>query len=604
MQPAEKVVGGRLLGAKLVRDEGRGRREEHVRGGRGDDDEVEVLRVDAGVLERLPRGRERQVARRLARSGDAALLDPRPRRDPLVGGVHHALEVGVRQHLVGDVGADAGDPDRDAVPGDVPDHSSPSVTANVSVPRTASFAAHRGRRLSAADRAAHALQLACQLELVPGHDDALEAHVVDTREERELAAVLLVGEDGDGARLGHGLDHEDAGHDRTPGEVPGEVPLVLAHELARHDPDAWLELDHLVEQQERVAVREDLFDLPPPERRCVAHRARLTRSPSLPAARAGGRGPGARSTSRSRPACVATREISSYVSPKTSRSTTASALVRGEARERCGQLPALVGEERGPRRVAVLTGRLVLERERLGLADALARKAVAARVHDEAVEPGRELRLAAKLAQPRAELHERLLRSVARLLEIAHELRGESVHARGMPLDERVERPSVAVLCLADEVHVAELPVCERPPVRRLTIGLTRRRGGWLHGPVSVVPRMADALTPETVEPLLSGRFGRPYLYEDSCESTQQLLELRPRGGSGRRLRRPDRRPRAPRAEPGSRLRARPCSARSCSSHPRERSIPELSLVGGRRRRGDRRGGDRRSPPRSSGRTT
>ena len=36
---------------------------------------------------------------------------------------------------------------------------------------------------------------------------------------------------------------------------------------------------------------------------------------------------------------------------------------------------------------------------------------------------------------------------------------------------------------------------------------------------------MADALTPETVEPLLQGRFGRPYLYRERCESSQRLLE-------------------------------------------------------------------------------
>jgi BirA family biotin operon repressor/biotin-[acetyl-CoA-carboxylase] ligase len=34
-----------------------------------------------------------------------------------------------------------------------------------------------------------------------------------------------------------------------------------------------------------------------------------------------------------------------------------------------------------------------------------------------------------------------------------------------------------------------------------------------------------DSLAPEAVEPLLSGRFGRPYLFEESCESTQRLLE-------------------------------------------------------------------------------
>ena len=33
-----------------------------------------------------------------------------------------------------------------------------------------------------------------------------------------------------------------------------------------------------------------------------------------------------------------------------------------------------------------------------------------------------------------------------------------------------------------------------------------------------------DSLAPELVEPLLTGRFGHPYVYEASCESTQELL--------------------------------------------------------------------------------
>jgi BirA family transcriptional regulator, biotin operon repressor / biotin---[acetyl-CoA-carboxylase] ligase len=33
-----------------------------------------------------------------------------------------------------------------------------------------------------------------------------------------------------------------------------------------------------------------------------------------------------------------------------------------------------------------------------------------------------------------------------------------------------------------------------------------------------------DSLAPGRVEPLLTGRFGRPYLYEASCSSTQELL--------------------------------------------------------------------------------
>ena len=35
---------------------------------------------------------------------------------------------------------------------------------------------------------------------------------------------------------------------------------------------------------------------------------------------------------------------------------------------------------------------------------------------------------------------------------------------------------------------------------------------------------MSDSLAPEVVEPLLQGRFGRPYVHREECESTQALL--------------------------------------------------------------------------------
>jgi BirA family transcriptional regulator, biotin operon repressor / biotin---[acetyl-CoA-carboxylase] ligase len=91
---------------------------------------------------------------------------------------------------------------------------------------------------------------------------------------------------------------------------------------------------------------------------------------------------------------------------------------------------------------------------------------------------------------------------------------------------------------------------------------------------------MADALTPEAVEPLLSGRFGRPYLYESSCESTQRLLASdhpqdtaavcdEQTGGRGRL---------------GRSWIAPPGTAVLCSvvlEPPEGRNIAELSLVGG-----------------------
>jgi BirA family biotin operon repressor/biotin-[acetyl-CoA-carboxylase] ligase len=90
---------------------------------------------------------------------------------------------------------------------------------------------------------------------------------------------------------------------------------------------------------------------------------------------------------------------------------------------------------------------------------------------------------------------------------------------------------------------------------------------------------MADALTPETVEPLLSGRFGRPYLFEDACESTQRLLESQPEGAAA-----------VCDVQTGGRGRlgrtwsAPPGTAVLCSvvlEPPAERIIAELSLVGG-----------------------
>jgi BirA family biotin operon repressor/biotin-[acetyl-CoA-carboxylase] ligase len=90
----------------------------------------------------------------------------------------------------------------------------------------------------------------------------------------------------------------------------------------------------------------------------------------------------------------------------------------------------------------------------------------------------------------------------------------------------------------------------------------------------------ADSLAPGRVEPLLTGRFGRPYLYEETCVSTQQLLspglpegalaacDLQT-GGRGRQGR-------AWEAPAGTSVL---CSV--LLKPPADRNVPELSLVGG-----------------------
>ncbi len=91
---------------------------------------------------------------------------------------------------------------------------------------------------------------------------------------------------------------------------------------------------------------------------------------------------------------------------------------------------------------------------------------------------------------------------------------------------------------------------------------------------------MADALTPETVEPLLSGRFGRPFLYQDACESTQRLLDR----GLGEGAVAVCDEQAAGRGRLGRSWVAPPGTAILASvllEPPAERPIAELSLVGG-----------------------
>lgn len=49
--------------------------------------------------------------------------------------------------------------------------------------------------------------------------------------------------------------------------MANQVPLVLAHLLARNHTFSGLELEHFVDEEERFAVRQDGLDLPPSERR-------------------------------------------------------------------------------------------------------------------------------------------------------------------------------------------------------------------------------------------------------------------------------------------------------------------------------------------------
>ena len=73
-----------------------------------------------------------------------------------------------------------------------------------------------------------------------------------------LPAVLGLGEHRDRAALSERLDHLHAGHDRVAGKVPGAV--LFRDRLACDDAFPGDELEHLVDQQHRVTVRQHGLD--------------------------------------------------------------------------------------------------------------------------------------------------------------------------------------------------------------------------------------------------------------------------------------------------------------------------------------------------------
>ena len=262
-----EVVRGRVLRAQLVGKDRRGRGEHHVRRHGRDDQEVDVRPVAAGLLERLPRCGHREVGERLRVRGDAALADARALDDPLVRRVDHLRELVVRDHPLGRVGPEAGDRHVD-VAAALADHPLFAPDEDREHRLDGDVAVDARAALSLRDRAAHAQELALEVEDVPRLDDPLEATVVDPGEEGNLAAVRLVGKHGDRAALGDRLDRQDARHHRAVGEVALKPPPVLGHEKAPAHLPAGLELENLVHEQEGVPVRDDRLDRLPPERRC------------------------------------------------------------------------------------------------------------------------------------------------------------------------------------------------------------------------------------------------------------------------------------------------------------------------------------------------
>ena len=91
---------------------------------------------------------------------------------------------------------------------------------------------------------------------------------------------------------------------------------------------------------------------------------------------------------------------------------------------------------------------------------------------------------------------------------------------------------------------------------------------------------MPDSLAPDAVEPLLRGRLGKPFLYEEQTASTQDLLDTSMHEGAVAISEEQT----AGRGRMGRRWEAPPGTSIHCSvllKPPPERRAPELSLVAG-----------------------
>ena len=268
----EQVVGGGVGAPERVgHQRGRGR-EHHVRRHRGADQEVDLARVDAGLGERLARGRQRDVGERLVLRRDAPLADPRPLDDPLVRRVDVLREVVVRHHPVGHVHAETGDPDPRAVRR--ADHPAPPRRSACRGPRArrrrapspcrgrSGRAPGRSRSAASASRRAATTRLKRQSS-IPAKNAILPRFSSSTS--TATAPVWAIAS-----------TISTPGITGRSGKWPGNHQSSSRTRYARDDALAGLELDHLVEQEERLAVRQDRLDLVAPERRRRRHPASLT----------------------------------------------------------------------------------------------------------------------------------------------------------------------------------------------------------------------------------------------------------------------------------------------------------------------------------------
>src|SRR5258708_2944468 len=99
-------------------------------------------------------------------------------------------------------------------------------------------------------------------KLVAGNHGPSKAGAFNAGKNHQLAvAVFNLGQQQRCSGLGHGFDDQDPWHNRRFGKVADEERLVGRDILKRHNPLAPVDLHYAVQQQKRIAVRQNGLDL-------------------------------------------------------------------------------------------------------------------------------------------------------------------------------------------------------------------------------------------------------------------------------------------------------------------------------------------------------
>ena len=115
---------------------------------------------------------------------------------------------------------------------------------------------HRRRNGEARERAECLLEVSAEEDLLPGPDEPVEPHA-DHLAEIAAERIAVASRERDPGELGKRLDDDDPGDERLVRKVVLEDRVAGREALRAHDPARRLQLEHVVDEEERGLLRQE-----------------------------------------------------------------------------------------------------------------------------------------------------------------------------------------------------------------------------------------------------------------------------------------------------------------------------------------------------------